>query len=142
MSSLDNPKDIIGSTKVPISLWPEIASVYGCIGLLDGKGKYGRGNYRATPVRASIYYEALRRHMAKWFSGEELDSDSGIPHLAHALACIAILVDAKHANTLIDDRNYNDGYRDAEEYLSQFVTALIDKHKDRNPKHYSIQDDS
>lgn len=139
MSSLDNPKDIIGSTKIPISLWPEVASIYGCLGLLDGKGKYGRANYRATPVRASIYYEALRRHMAKWFSGEEIDTDSNIPHLAHALATLAILVDAKHANTLIDDRNYNDGYCEAEKYLSQFVVPLIERHKDKQPKHYDLR---
>ncbi len=50
-----NPKDSIGSTKIPMHLWPDTATVYGALALLDGAAKYGRGNYRASPVRASIY---------------------------------------------------------------------------------------
>ena len=31
-----NPKDMIGSDKVPLHLWPETATVMGTMGLLDG----------------------------------------------------------------------------------------------------------
>jgi len=135
-----NPKDIIGSTKVPIELWPELASAYGSLGLADGEGKYGRGNYRATPVRCSIYVAATRRHLAKFMAGEDIDQDSGLPHLGHILACIAIIVEALHAGTLIDDRNYNDGFVEGLEQLTEYVSIIKERHKDKTPKHYTIQD--
>jgi hypothetical protein len=50
------------------------------------------------------YIGALRRHLAAWVDGEQLAEDSGKPHLGHALACLAILVDAQAAGTLIDNR--------------------------------------
>src|ERR1035437_197649 len=96
-SKLSNPKDMIGSNKLPFHLWPETATAMGCLGLLDGMLKYGRTNWRVAGVKSSIYYDALRRHANAMFEGEDIDRDSGLPHFCHALACIAILVDAKAA---------------------------------------------
>jgi hypothetical protein len=39
-----------------------------------------------------------------WFNGEECAQDSGVHHLAHAMACLAILLDAKTCGKLNDDR--------------------------------------
>lgn len=137
-SKLSNPKDLIGSDKIPFHLWPETATALGSLGLLDGALKYGRGNFRAVGVRASIYYDALRRHVNKWFEGEDVDPDSGLPHLAHALACLAILVDAQAANKLTDDRQYPGGYVDYIASLTPHVKRLKDKYKDRpQPVHYT-----
>src|SRR4051812_15804399 len=107
-----NPKDAIGSGKIPLHLWPPSASVLGCLGLLDGMLKYGRSNWRAAGVRWSIYYDAIRRHLDALHEGEDLDPDSGLPHMAHILACCAIIVDAQATGQLIDDRQYQGaGYR-------------------------------
>lgn len=135
-----NPKDLIGSDKVPFHLWPEIASAYGALGLLEGALKYGRGNFRAIGVRASIYYDAARRHLAKWFEGEEADPDSGLPHLAHALACLAILVDAEATGKLTDDRAYPGGYAEKLAELTPHVARMKAKYAERSPKHYTIKD--
>lgn len=135
-----NPKDIIGSDKLPLHLFPETATAYGALALLDGALKYGRANFRAVGVRASIYYDAARRHLNKWFEGEQFDPDSGLPHLAHALACIAILIDASECDKLNDDRNIRGGYITSVERLTPFVKMLKEKHKDRTPKHYTIED--
>jgi len=146
MSGLDptvknpNPKDSIGSSKIPFHLWPETASAVGALGLLDGASKYGRSNYRAAPVRASIYYDAARRHLAKWFEGEDNDPDSGVPHFGHVLACLAILVDAQAAGTLIDDRNVKGGYVDYLAALTPHVKRLQELHADKTPTHYTIKD--
>src|SRR5436309_1036894 len=99
-----NPKQAIGSDKLPYHLWPETATILGALGLLDGALKYGRTNWRAAGVKASIYYDATRRHMTAWFEGEDIDPDSGLHHFAHALASIAILADAMAAGRLNDDR--------------------------------------
>lgn len=135
-----NPKDAIGSDKLPLHLWPETATALGALGLLDGAGKYGRSNFREIGVRASIYYDAARRHLNAWFEGEEADPDSSLPHLAHALACLAILVDAQAAGKLNDDRMVAGGYRKLVNELTPHVARLKALHADKSPKHYTIVD--
>lgn len=137
---LTNPKDLVGSGKVPIHLWPNTATVFGSLGLLDGMLKYGRSNWRVAGVRSSIYYDAARRHLDAWFEGEDNASDSGLPHLAHALACLAIIVDADAAGKLNDDRLVSGGYRSNLDELTPFIEYLKIMHKDKNPKHYTIAD--
>jgi len=139
-SKHSNPKDIIGSDKIPLHLWPESASILGCLGLAEGMLKYGRSNFRAVGVRASIYYDALRRHTIKWFEGEDVDEESGLPHLAHALACLAILVDAQCAGKLNDDRVIKGGTLELLKEMTPHVKRLKEKYKDKNPRHYTIND--
>lgn len=135
-----NPKDAIGSDKVPMHLWPKTATVLGVMGLLDGALKYGRSNWRAVGVRASIYYDAIDRHMSAWFEGEDIDPDSGLPHLAHVLATTAILVDAIAGDRFRDDRMYRGGYRELVDSLVPDVMRLKEKHAGLNPRHYTIAD--
>jgi len=135
-----NPKDAIGSSKLPVHLWPTTASAMGAIGLLDGMLKYGRSNWRASGVRASIYFDAANRHLNAWFEGEDRDPDSGVPHLAHALACLAIIVDAQAAGKLTDDRQHKGGYRSLLTELTGHVGRLKEMHADKAPKHFTIQD--
>jgi hypothetical protein len=137
-----NPKDLIGSGKLPLHLWPETATAVGCLGLLDGMLKYGRSNWRAVGVRASIYVDALRRHTNAYFEGEDNDPDSGLPHLSHMLACIAILVDSKAAGNLTDDRMFPGGYRNLVTELTPLVDTLKQRHAGKSPKHYTIADTS
>lgn len=136
-----NPKDAIGSDKLPLHLWPTTATALGCIGMLNGMLKYGRSNFRAVGVRASIYVDAAKRHLDAWFEGEECDPDDGVPHLAAALSCIAIIVDAEAAGKLTDDRALKTGkYREFIDKLTPHVKRLKELHKDRKPKHYTIED--
>jgi hypothetical protein len=135
-----NPKDLIGSDKIPVHLFPVTAVIYGTMALLDGALKYGRANWRAAGVRASIYYDALNRHMTKWFEGQDIDEDSGLPHLAHAMACIVILIDAIEAGKLKDDRMYKGGYLELIKKMTPEVKRLKEKYKDKNPKHWTIED--
>lgn len=135
-----NPKDNVGSTKLPFHLWPETATALGCLGLLDGELKYGRSNFRAVGVRASVYVDACRRHLAAWFEGEDADPDSGVPHLGHALACLAILVEAQAADNLNDDRMFPTNYRNWINTLTPYVVKLQQKYADRQPPiHYTIR---
>lgn len=135
-----NPKDAIGSDKLPLYLWPTTATALGCLALLDGALKYGRSNFRAVGVRASIYVDAAKRHLDAWFEGEENDPDSGLPHLSHALACLAILVEAQACRNLNDDRMYPGGYRSFVDHLTHHVRDLKNRHADKSPKHYTIED--
>lgn len=99
-----NPKDAIGSAKAPSCTVPATIQAEDGLAMLEGALKYGRHNYRAAPVRATVYLDAARRHMARWIEGEEIDPDSGLSHLAKARACFGIIRDAQICGTLIDDR--------------------------------------
>lgn len=139
-----NPKDAFGSNKLPLELWPASASALGSLGILDGKLKYGRTNWRAAEVLASIYIGALRRHVDDYFEGVTIDPMSGLPVLAHILANGAILTDATMTGTLVDDRQYpgkhGQRYRAFVEELTSHVPRLKAMHAGKNPKHYTIAD--
>jgi hypothetical protein len=135
-----NPKDAIGSDKLPLHLWPTTATAAGSTALLNGALKYGRANWRHAGVRATIYADAIRRHLDAWLEGEEVDPDDGVPHLWAILAGTAILVDAKAAAKLTDDRNAAGGYRNFVSESTAHVKRLKELHKGRSPKHYTIAD--
>lgn len=139
-----NPKHASGAAKIPLELWPSSATYYGAIGLLEGKLKYGRLNWRATKVYASIYIAAAMRHMSDWMEGEEFTAEGG-PHLGNALACLAILVDAKTNGTMIDDRNFTGPDQDRKamiDMLDSCARVLKEQFKDRDPKHYDQRDNA
>lgn len=104
MSDETNPKDRVGAKKPRISLVPPASIIYQALAMQDGAIKYGPYNWREKKPQASIYYEACIRHLASWFDGEECAEDSGKPHLAHAIACIGIIIDCVETGNLIDDR--------------------------------------
>lgn len=135
-----NPKDFIGSDKIPFHLWPETASALASLAMLEGGLKYGRNNYRAIGVRASIYYDAARRHLNAWMETENTAPDSGVHHLGHALACLGILVDGIATGNLNDDRHYPGGYNKMIEVITPEVARIKAKYADRKPKHYTIAD--
>lgn len=134
-----NPKDAIGVTKLALSLVPQTAVAMASVAHLNGALKYGRFNWRVSGVRASIYLDALRRHVAKWEDGEEEDEE-GVPHLASALACLNILVDARACGKLNDDRPPRGGVSKLFEALTPKVGELAQLHKDKSPKHFTALD--
>jgi hypothetical protein len=135
-----NPKEAIGDTKLPLHLWPSTATAYGCLGFLEGALKYGKQNFRSMGVRASTYLSAAKRHLDAWDEGEDVTPDTGIPHLANAIACVAILIEAVVAENLNDDRSYKTNYRKMVDELTPHVARLKEMFKGYNPKHFSIKD--
>lgn len=134
-----NPKRQYGLKSIPLNLWSPLASAYGAVGLYNGSLKYGKANFANTKVEASIYIAAAQRHLAAWASGEELDPADGVPNLAGVLANIAILLEARAAGMLIDDRLLMDGYLKERDTLADVVVALNKLHMGKEPKHYVKQ---
>jgi len=99
-----NPKTIYGKAKPAISLIPAPSLVHIADAFRDGAIKYGPANWRNDPVSVTTYTDAALRHVFAWFDGEEVAEDSGVHHLAHAAACLCILMDAQEQSTLVDDR--------------------------------------
>lgn len=100
-----NPKTLVGRLKVPnLSVVPPTALIYLGTGMADGARKYGPYNWRDQPIEAGVYLDAAIRHLMCWQDGEENAQDSGVHHLAHAMATIGILADAMENGTMIDTR--------------------------------------
>lgn len=137
-----NPKDGIGITKLPAHLVSPIVKAYQAIAHYLGNVKYGAWNYRAAGARASVYKAALERHMDAWWEGEECDPVDGTPHLANALACIGILIDAKHAGLLTDDRPPSQAseLRAVRDEFEGLMVKLQAMYGDREVRHYTIAD--
>lgn len=133
-----NPKDGIGATKLPLSLVPSTAIALASLAHLDGALKYGKWNWRVSGVRASIYVDAAKRHLEKWFHGEDIDPDNDLPHLAMAMACLNIIVDAQACGKLHDDRPPRVDLGRFIDNLTPHVSRLTEKHKDKSPTHYEI----
>ena len=100
----ENPKDGIGQTKPPLHLIPPAAEILEAVVMGLGACKYGAFNWRSSKVRATVYIAAAKRHVAQWLDGESNDSESGVSHLAHARACLGILLDARATGNMVDDR--------------------------------------
>lgn len=106
METKHNPKHIQAQKdgKVPLeylvtTMFPLDAAVH-----KHGADKYGVRNWRIDKILASTYEGAMMRHLLAWMGGEDIDPDSGKPHLTHLRACCAVVLDAQMHDTLIDDR--------------------------------------
>lgn len=138
-SKASNPKDIVGSDKLPMSLVPGSLKAYATLGFLEGMLKYGLVNWREVGVRASIYMDALERHYEKFKNGEWEDKTTGVPHLASMLACIGIIIDSYENGNLTDDRPKQAPTSELIDRLEANVKRLKALHADKNPKHYTHQ---
>jgi len=56
-----------------------------------GKRKYAAWNW-AKGMDWSIPYACAMRHLSAWQSGEDIDTESGQPHLAHVACNIRMLI--------------------------------------------------
>jgi hypothetical protein len=74
------------------------------LAMLEGAAKYGRHNYRAAGVRASVYVDATFRHLNAWWAGEDIDPDSGVSHVTKAITSLTVVRDAQFQGKFSDDR--------------------------------------
>ncbi|MGV8863293.1 MAG: dATP/dGTP diphosphohydrolase domain-containing protein [Pseudomonas sp.] len=99
-----NPKSAVGKLKVPLEVVPPSAVHYLAKAFADGAAKYGSFNWRKDPVSSMTYVGAAKRHLDSFLDGEDIAEDSLVEHLAHTMACCAIVLDALACGTLVDNR--------------------------------------
>jgi hypothetical protein len=99
-----NPKTQFGIAKPGEYYTPPIPFYEYSLAHLQGALKYGPFNWRDDPVSISTYLDAVKRHIDLYKAGQQQASDTGIHHLAHAMTCLSIVIDAEYHGTLIDDR--------------------------------------
>lgn len=59
--------------------------------LTKGAAKYGENNWQQVPNANNRYYAAAMRHLQSHMSGDMVDDETGLPHITHALACVAFM---------------------------------------------------
>lgn len=118
----NNPKTAVGAKKIPLELVPPSAVHALAEAFSDGAKKYGPYNWREKTISSNIYYGAALRHLTAWWDGEDTAEDSGLNHLHHALACIAMLIDGKSVGKLNDNRP-------PKGVAAVFQKQWIDRHK-------------
>lgn len=101
------------SGKSRISLIPTDALVGMGNALKYGEQKYGTHNYR-NGLAFSRLVDACLRHLSSWNEGENNDPESGLSHLDHALASLAMLKFMDVNRQDMDDRWLNPIHGDPE----------------------------
>lgn len=59
--------------------------------LMHGASKYSKHQWRRG-MPWTQPYEALLRHLVAWQAGEDIDPESGLPHLDHAMCELLFLI--------------------------------------------------
>lgn len=89
--------------KARIDLVPN-AVIYGLARVMTyGASKYEANNWRRG-MKYSVPYACAMRHLLKWWEGEDVDAESGEPHLYHVLANIGMLIEYEQTCPEQDDR--------------------------------------
>ena len=84
---------------------PEAIDALGEV-LTYGADKYEPYNW-AKGLKFSRVYGAALRHLNAYWKGEDVDSESGIDHLKHALTNLAFLVSYSERGMIELDDRYN-----------------------------------
>lgn len=103
-----NPKDAAAAqeARVRLDLLEPAADEQIAAALANGADKYGLRNFVQPDNEISLrtYIAAMRRHLNALLRGEDDAADSGLHHLAHIGANVHVLLAAREAGTLVDDR--------------------------------------
>ena len=101
---MSDPKGAAGAAKVPFAMLPWAVIAEMALGHGEGGVKYGPHNWRESGgVNASTYRAAAMRHLVADMLGEEIDPDSGLPHIVKAMCSLAVLRDARIHGVAIED---------------------------------------
>lgn len=91
------------ANKPDLSQLPRAALELAARVMMMGEKKYGKGNYLAGMDWTKLMSSTLR-HCYKWLDCEDLDDESGLSHLGHAIADLCMLVTIIEHGRGADDR--------------------------------------
>jgi len=104
LGATGDPEREAGEIKADLANLSVVALAFEGEVMRQGAAKYGAFNWAEHQMSASTYWKAILRHGFLWWTGEDIDPESGLPHLAHIRACCGILLDQWATRRLKDDR--------------------------------------
>jgi hypothetical protein len=78
-----------GKPRLDLVYWPHVEDVAKV--LTAGAAKYKPNNWQKVENGVDRYFAAAMRHLIAYRSGELIDPETGLPHLAHAATNIMFL---------------------------------------------------
>ena len=89
-SIAESPGSKHDGAKVRTDLFSVYSYLGTCAVLTVGAKKYAAWNW-SKGIQFMRVYGALLRHLFEWVRGNELDEETGLPHLDHAACCLMFL---------------------------------------------------
>ncbi len=87
-----------------------------------GNNKYGCPNGWRLCDRDD-FVEAAMRHIVKYFDGQMIDSESGLPHLSHALTSLALAVSLNQ----VPNQETLDAFEEADKETTETVAINFEE---------------
>lgn len=84
-------KDDTGKLPYDLLPWAAVAQVVAA--LQYGAKKYAPDNWKQVKDWRRRYFSAACRHLVSWVTGEKLDPETGLHHLAHAGCCVLFMIE-------------------------------------------------
>ncbi len=97
---MDGRKD--DTEKPRYDLLPPVAIDVVARVLTFGAQKYAPGNWRRVAHGRHRYPAAALRHIFAYLRGETHDSETGLPHLAHAACCLLFSIELDETDLHVD----------------------------------------
>lgn len=113
--ALKNDQEKIRMDLIPPDALFALAAV-----LTFGAKKYAAWNW-IKGFDWSRPYGAAQRHLNAWWSGENNDPESGLPHLAHAMCCVMMLLVHERRGLGKDDRVRLQAVEPSTEYVTKLL---------------------
>ena len=116
---------------IPIPALDELARLYGF-----GAKKYAEHNWRLG-YEWSKSYAAAQRHMAAFWSGEDIDPESGAPHVINAVFHMFALATYMKEHPEFDDRfetNQGAPAKSFSEIMNDAVSSMMNTHEKVLPR--------
>lgn len=133
-----NPKTRVGGMhKLPLHLVPPRALAHVALAFADGATKYQPYNWHQERISASVYYGAALRHLTAWWEREDIAPDGVAHHLAHAAACLLMLLDTMDTPLLNDNRPATTGDYSA---LLEQLSARLPELREREAAKFDVHD--
>lgn len=114
--------------KLEYGLLPPLALEETVKVLTFGAQKYERDNWQKVPDSKRRYFDAMQRHVWAWKQGEQIDEESGIHHLAHAMCCMMFLYEHDVKYTVDEESTTTDpvcGIHSQEDKQNVKIRTLI-----------------
>jgi len=103
--------DKIRTDLVPMEAFMAEAAVF-----TYGAKKYSDWNW-AKGMRKGRIVAAMMRHLAAYMCGQDIDPESGLPHLWHVRCCTAMLIAGELRGVAEEDRQIAEGAYDSVEAM-------------------------
>lgn len=90
--------------KAPLSMIPTLPLILVADVLKLGAAKYQRDLWRTQPMQHTHEIDSVLRHILAFNEGEDLDPETGLNHIAHAICRLMFLLERFHTHPELDNR--------------------------------------